>query len=395
MNTSFYTARSAKGALPVNVNIAGHAFAAGLKMQTVDRIVRTVSLEDNSGARIAGRSYFLTLGDDEALIKDSTVLRCLKIKSATDNGAAPGMEAYRTDPSSPIIQPTHKMEIENNGTIRLEPAPEHPTGTGYLEEAENEFYTMFFAHEKGIPVPLPIGFGSFPELRFMGRETGFVIMAQEDPFDTRLISRMVSLCDAAQQSGSAAKRDAFETFRKNVSASANILGRMHMNGICHTHPHLDNFVEDNGKVKICDFTNARLAKDLTREQFAARVFNDYRHLYTSVYGSIAYYNPATKQFSIGPELLQRMIIAAGLPALFGGLDATDKSGYFSQEMLAYLPKIAGRREYFRVDDFMRMTIDKWNPQRLNGARLSSLEHRSVELLLSLAGSIYQDLSPTK
>lgn len=340
------------------------------------------SRESLGGVSSEGRSYYFGLKRSDYLRYEKKTFTAIKIKSVTDNGAPPIMESYVASAQDRVIQPTHRFNIDSAGRIRITPARQHPRGTEYLSDAINEYTVMGKAFWGEIPTGYPVGIGSFTGLSFMGEPVGFTVIALETLEETRISLILEKNNDDILRAGSIEKfRTAFDFLNSMAKSSARILRDMHNQGIIHSNPYLYNYGRSSsGRIYVHDFSDGKLAGDISRDEFRVRVFNDFRHLYFSTFNSMVQ--------GADPEQVELIMRSFKLPSPIEnafGVESTD--GYFSKNAARRIgeDKI---RSAISLKNFMGFILNFWNEQNLVGRVLSPADHPSIEVLFEFANSIY-------
>ncbi len=293
--------------LRVRLEIGRAALKKGLTEEMARQILRVASREDLQGVvePDGSRSLYLLLPGGQPWVVDGIPFDAIKLKQVTYQGGPPRAEAF-ADTESDVQQPGGRMAFRG-GKIVVDPAVIRPVGGGYVNEAVNEYTTMLEAFRQQVPTGYPIGVGQFVDLTFQGRTMGFVVIAIRRAGDGKEVDARVGRTlrtelatraeNITRQHGLATERGMQEVAKlyeriakqssTELTAAAQTLFKLHQAGIVHSHPTLDQFRRrakgESDPPPIYDFTNAMSFRSMSREEFIARVFNDYRALfYTSL-----------------------------------------------------------------------------------------------------------------
>jgi hypothetical protein len=321
----------------------------------------------------------------------------IKLKSATYQGRPPVMIAYNSSLAGELIdQPEYRLIVDASDRVQLEPAIPHPAGTGFLSEALNEYLTMTEAHDRHVPTHYPIGVGQFLDLAFGGEEVGFVVILINNQGADRIGYEIYRLLEHATSKNLpnpvqwAKTREAFEKLRWDSCAAARTLKLLHENGQTHSHPSLANYDPVAEKqAQLCDFTNARSYRVMSRGEFIVRVFNDIRHLYRATYAMADQRNiplPGVK------ALIRTLHISAPVAEPFCATTgkAVYDAGYFG---IADIRRLGWKKiqQAMKLDSFIGFLDNYWQEESLPGLSFSSLTHPAARLIADHAGAIYDRL----
>ncbi|GEM_PF-6195254 len=390
-NSRVYTSQQ-DAPVKVRLELGNHAFANGLKENIAQKIVDVASRKDLRDTIESGRSLVIPLEEENFLHFGDKTLRAIRLKPVTYNGQPPKMERYVVPPSERIAQPDSKIAFNSHtGTIRIEAQPEHPIGGGYLYEAMNEYFTMALALQSGIDTGYPLGVGQFIEMSFNGTKIGFVVIAVEDADIQRVGNKALTEIEAAsdlpdkthQQHIAKVRslRRAYIDLNRHSKLIAKLLRGCMAKGIIHGHPHHDQFtVSKSGQVNIYDFTNADIARHMSRDEFIFRAFNDFRALYLNASSLATQGLPIATCRKFWKNIgLQKTAMQAVVEA------------YFTPEDIALVGRSRLERATgMEVMEHFFLTI--WNKNYLEGKTIQQIDSDLIRIFEKIAGAEYDRLT---
>lgn len=372
-----------RGSLPIRTAFANHSFANGLTDRTAERVQRVISRQDLEGAVLSGRSYCLSLAENERLHLGERIFRTLKLKMVTDRGGPPSTGTYKKPADITTRPPRYLVDLDREDKIRFTPYREHPTGTGFLYEAKNEYIGMIGALNSGIRTGYPIGLGQFLDMEYDGLPLGYIIIALEQEEDIRIGDVLAPMV------ANATGLDFLVPFYRSLSGyatiCANTLGRLNRAGITHNFPHMRNFGvgADEKEAFLYDFAYSSDMRSLGRDGFAFKMFCDFRHLYVSTY-LYACNN------QVGPLTLQEYMDASAIPSPFRRpFEGVMDHGYFCKQDIERMGRPRLIRA-LRLSEFLPFVSDALNPRSSEGVRFRDLDHDSVRIFRELANTVYNN-----
>ena len=380
-----YTVTSAP--VPVKVDISLRAIESGLQERHIESLLAIASWQNTSAAAASGRSFIMPI--NEPLEVSGKLMHAIKIKQVTDRGARPSMVQYVPGQEEIIGQPNYRLLIDNDGTIRVGDALPHPRGTGYLYEAVNEFEMMTEAFNLGINTGFPLAVGQFMELSFMDQPVGFVAVAIEDQKDARIGPEIYEklLTEKTHSEYRSRIISGVSQIGTGTRSASLTLGRLNRAGMTHNNPYLANFGLEgsDGEAPLYDFTNAKPVRQMGREEFVTRMFNDMRHLY---YGTFL----IVHQDQLSPRSVNAVFRSLELPNPFEmSFFGADDAGYFTREMARTIGQKRLRDAMDPITFLMGMAR-LWNPEKLDGTRIRDIDHQSLQVFLEIADTTYDDLT---
>ncbi len=114
--------------------------------------------------------------------KDDVIYKFIKIKGhhylEKDNDNIK-LKIPETRPYHGEGRPVYSYDVNDKGDLIFIPTREMPLGAMLLKDAKLEYDVLnhLFLIKCVNNVPFPIGYGSFPDLEFEGKQTGFTVMA--------------------------------------------------------------------------------------------------------------------------------------------------------------------------------------------------------------------------
>ncbi len=147
------------------------------------------------------------------------------------------------------------VDFAASGRLALAPAEDRPTGALLLGRARNEDAMLATVRAAGLPAPVPLGYGEYPDLRFRGHRTGFVMIGLADPLDRRLADDADAILGSLASGPDGRARDAPETLAWLATwarRTAALERRLHAAGFAGGGPHLGNFSAAGEQVVLHD-----------------------------------------------------------------------------------------------------------------------------------------------
>ncbi|MBV9080323.1 MAG: hypothetical protein JO102_04300, partial [Elusimicrobia bacterium] len=255
------------------------------------RILDIVARRQFVNVQVQGRSLVLTLAPEDAIHVGEEVFTQVVMKKTTYQGNLPSTAVYVPGPNDAMVQPTHALTTTPDGQMVPVPIRPRPTGSGRLRESISEYREMRAAHLAGVPTPLPVGIGEFPDLKMEGEDESLGFLVYLDNPGQR-ISQALTVRGRTYSSFRAAggSADAFlrgfvnELLAPQARAAGAALRRLHDAGLIHQAPHLDQFAtaDANGNSRIYDFDGAMSAEGMTRQEFIFWCMEDLFYLYSAI-----------------------------------------------------------------------------------------------------------------
>ncbi len=242
-----HAARTRREPGPATAALRLRPAAAGLGLEP-DRL-EAVALLREPADRYRGRSAILDVAKTRV---DGSTVRAVKLKGV---GWTAADGTFRPPSAVSYFEggPARWLHVDYDGEGRMlaEPAEDRPWGALLLDRARNEAAMLARVRAAGLPAPVPLGYGEFPDFSFVGRRTGFVVIGLADP-DDRRAGQDVLVREAAAPREPAAEAGFVAWFAGLAQDVAALQRRVHAAGFTGGGPHLGNFSVTGAEVALHD-----------------------------------------------------------------------------------------------------------------------------------------------